>query len=155
MLSQAADHPGLLAEDKGAAFALHYRQAPELAGLVNRIMAEALEIAGPACRLRDGKYVVELGFAGADKGRALRNLMASPPFIGRQPLAAGDDLTDEAMFEVVNSMGGRSIRIGDGQSPSAAIERIATPAAFRSWLHELADGAAAPEKPADTPGARG
>lgn len=145
MRAQAADHPGLLTEDKGAAFALHYRQAPDLRDLVERIMAEALKIAGPAWRLRDGKFVGELGPAGADKGAALRNLMASPPFIGRQPLAAGDDLTDEAMFQAVNSMGGLSIRIGDQDSPSAAVQRIATPGAFRSWLHQLAG----PSRPGD------
>lgn len=138
MRAKAADHPGLLTENKGAAFALHYRQAPDLRGLVERIMAEALVIAGPAWRLRDGKFVVELGPAGADKGAALRNLMTSPSFIGRLPLAAGDDLTDEAMFQTVNSMGGLSIRIGDQDSPSAATARIATPGAFRSWLHQLA-----------------
>lgn len=138
MLSETAADPGLLAEDKGAAFALHYRNAPGLRSKVEGIMAEDAHIAGPGYRLREGKLVVELCPSGADKGAALRNLMASTPFRGRCPVAAGDDLTDEAMFQAVNTMGGRSIRIGDHNDPSAATTRIATPGTFRARLRQLA-----------------
>lgn len=137
-MNTAARGLGLLTEDKGAAFALHYRQAPELRGEAERIMAEAARIAGPGYRLREGKCVIELCPAGADKGAALRNLMASPPFNSRHPLAAGDDLTDEAMFKAANALGGLSIRIGAQDSPSAATARIASPATFRAWLTHLA-----------------
>lgn len=138
MLCETAGLAGILAEDKGAAFALHYRNAPDLRGKVEGIMTEAARIAGPGYRLREGKYVVELCPSGADKGAALRNLMASTPFKGRCPVAAGDDLTDEAMFQAVNTMGGISIRIGEHGAPSAATTRIATPGAFRAWLRQLA-----------------
>nr|WP_283258463.1 trehalose-phosphatase [Pseudomonas sp. GX19020] len=137
-MQNAARDIGLLTEDKGAAFALHYRQAPELREAAERIMAEAARIAGPLYRLREGKCVIELCPAGADKGAALRNLMASPPFNSRRPLAAGDDLTDEAMFGAANALGGITIRIGAQDSPSAATARIASPAAFRAWLRQLA-----------------
>lgn len=134
----AAQHAGLLPEIKGAAFALHYRRAPELRPDAEGIMAEALRIAGPAYDLRNGKYVVELGPAGSDKGAALRNIMAIAPFKGRRPIAAGDDLTDEAMFLAVNEMGGVSIRIGDRLAPSKAMARLESPADLRDWLHGLA-----------------
>lgn len=136
--TQAACHPGLRLERKVGAFALHYRSAPELRGIAEGIMAEALRVAGPAYILRGGKCVVELGRAGACKGEALRNIMISDRFRGRRPIAAGDDLTDEAMFAAANAMGGLSIRIGDVQASSHALRRVPTPLAFRSWLQDLA-----------------
>lgn len=136
---QAALLDGAVFEDKGRAFALHYRLAPRHGPAVLRIMQRAAHVAGPAYGLRRGKCVVELCPAGADKGTALRNLMAAPPFMGRYPVAAGDDLTDEAMFRAVNDMGGLSIRIGAGRTAASA--RIATPGAFRTWLRDLAEAA--------------
>ncbi|WP_170848964.1 trehalose-phosphatase [Paracoccus aminovorans] len=131
--------PGVLFEDKGRAFALHYRQAPEQRDAVARIMAEALALAGTGHRLRDGKCVVELGPAGQDKGMIVRNLMGSAPFQGRYPVAAGDDLTDEAMFRAVNALGGLSVRVGpeEALARSAASTGIETPGAFRSWLRGM------------------
>lgn len=149
VLRETAAHPGLLAEDKGAAFALHYRKTPGLRSKVESLMAEAAGIAGPGYRLREGKYVVELCPSSADKGAALRNFMASTPFRGRCPVAAGDDLTDEAMFQAVNIMGGLSIRVGDHGAPSAAKTRIATPGAFRAWLRQLAGTPGAGERTHD------
>lgn len=131
--------PGVVFESKGRAFALHYRQAPQHRARVKRIMQQAGRIAGPAHRLRAGKCVVELGPAGADKGSAVGNLMACHPFQGRYPVAAGDDLTDEAMFRAVNALGGLSLRVGPeaALADSAAVAGIATPAAFRAWLEGL------------------
>lgn len=136
---QAASLDGTVFEDKGGAFALHYRLAPRHAAAVLHVMERAALVAGPGYGLRHGKCVVELCPAGADKGTALRNLMASQPFMGRYPVAAGDDLTDEAMFRAVNGMGGLSIRIGAGRTAASA--RIATPGAFRTWLRSLAEAA--------------
>ena len=137
---QAARHlPGVLFEDKARAFALHYRQAPEQRAAVTRIMEAARRRAGPGHLLRMGKCVIELDPAGADKGAAVRNLMALRPFHGRYPVAAGDDLTDEAMFRAVNAMGGLSLRVGPPETlaRSAAVAGAATPAAFRAWLGGL------------------
>ncbi len=132
--------PGVLFEDKARAFALHYRQAPARREAVARIMAQAQRLAGPGYLLRAGKCVLELCPSGADKGTALRTLMAARPFRGRYPVAAGDDLTDEAMFRAVNAMGGLSVRVGGGQAfdRSAAATRIATPEDLRTWLGGLA-----------------
>lgn len=119
-------------EDKGAAFALHYRHAPQHAQAVRALMGQALQIAGEGFALRPGKAVIELCPAGRDKGEALAALMQLPPFAGRHPLAAGDDLTDEAMFAAVARIGGLSI--GVGPRPSSAETVLASPAAMRDWL---------------------
>jgi len=137
----AARVPGLLFEDKGAAFALHYRNAPDAEPIVRRIMDEASAEAGADYRLRPGKYVLELGPAAGDKGAAVRSLMERSPFRGRFPFAAGDDLTDEAMFRAVNAMGGLSVRIGplSELSGSVATAGVSTAAGFREWMRTLAE----------------
>lgn len=136
---RALSLPGLLFEDKGRAFALHYRQAPALRAPATRIMEAALSLAGPGYLLCAGKCVVELCPAGRDKGMAVGSLMAARPFQGRYPVAAGDDLTDEAMFRAVNALGGLSVRVGPAAAlaRSAALAGVETPAAFRSWLRGL------------------
>ncbi|WP_164882327.1 trehalose-phosphatase [Paenirhodobacter populi] len=136
----AQDLPGVLFEDKGRAFALHYRQAPEHRAEVEQIMERALICAGDGYLLRPGKCVVELCPAGADKGTAIRRLMAEPPFAGRIPFAAGDDVTDEAMFRVVNEMNGLSLRIGEPEMTrdSLAMAKLPSPADFRTWMRRIA-----------------
>ena len=119
-------------EDKGAAFALHYRHAPQHALTAQALMEQAVQIAGDGFALRPGKAVIELCPGGRDKGEALAALMQLPPFAGRHPLAAGDDLTDEAMFAAVARIGGLSI--GVGPRPSSAETVLASPAAMRAWL---------------------
>lgn len=133
--------PGVLFEDKGRAFALHYRQAPDQQQGVARAMDQAAARAGAGYRLRAGKCVVELCPAGQDKGTILRNLMGCRPFLGRYPVAAGDDLTDEAMFHAVNALGGLSLRVGPraALAESAAVTGTETPGAFRSWLKGLTE----------------
>lgn len=135
----ARQAPGLRFEDKTAAFALHYRLAPDHGETVAAIMAEALTLAGPGYKLRSGKAVVELGPADADKGRAVARLMTLPPFAGRRPFAAGDDVTDEDMFRTVNHMGGLTMLVGPASrfAASAAATRLDSPQDFRNWLEGL------------------
>jgi trehalose 6-phosphate phosphatase len=129
--------PDLLIENKGAAFALHWRLAPLLAGQAEALMAQALAIAGADHRLQRGDCVAELVPATADKGRALRLMMAQPPFAGRMPVHCGDDLTDEAAFAACQDLGGMGVKVGAG--PSVAALRLENPAALRSLI--LAAGA--------------
>lgn len=126
--------PGVLVEDKGSAVALHYRQAPAMEPLVHALMEEIAASIGPGWTLQAGKFVVELRPAGRDKGDALRTFMELPPFVGRLPLAIGDDVTDEAMFTAANDAGGLSVRVGKPGHASAAHGYVGTPAELRDWI---------------------
>lgn len=103
---------GVLVEDKGAAVAAHYRLAPQRQAQVEPIMERLLTKAGPNWALQRGKMVLEIRPASADKGQAVEAFLSMPPFVGRRPIAIGDDVTDEAMFRVANRQGGLSVRVG-------------------------------------------
>lgn len=132
----AAAHPGLVFEDKGQNLALHFRLAPQLEGDASALMEEAVSGLGDAFELQRGKMVLEIRPGGRDKGSAIAEFMAEPPFRGRTPVFIGDDLTDEFGFGVVNDLGGISVKVGEG--PSRARWRIADAAAVRAWLAEWA-----------------
>lgn len=121
----------LLVEDKGAAVAFHYRQAPEAASLV-RSKIEGLAREHDLAVLH-GKMVSELLSVGPTKGEAVNRLMAAPPFAGRTPIAVGDDATDEDAFAAAMALGGLSVRVGAGK-PSAAQYSLPTVSHVRAWL---------------------
>ena len=127
----AAQHPGLLVENKRGSLALHYRQAPELEALCVQAMQQAVE-QSPGLTLLRGKMVVEAKPGGASKGRAIEAFMKEAPFAGRLPLFIGDDITDEVGFSTVQRLGGLGIKVGEGAT--VAWRRVATPAQLRSEL---------------------
>jgi trehalose 6-phosphate phosphatase len=130
--SIASGYPGALVEDKGAGIALHWRAAPS-AMEVLRSFAEAALPRLPGYRLQHGDSVIELRPAAGDKGSAIGTLLEQPPFRGRTPVFAGDDITDESAFAMVNARGGLSVLVGD-REPSAAHYALRDPAAVRRWL---------------------
>ncbi len=130
-----AQHPGLLLENKGCALALHYRGAPELAGVARDTMRALADLHADRFALQPGKLVFELRPRHVSKGRAITTLLTEAPFAGRTPLFAGDDLTDEAGFADVNALGGITIKIGDGQT--CAHHRLPSPEALTAWLLTL------------------
>ncbi len=125
-------HAGLLLEDKGLTLALHYRKAPHLASYVHQRMAQLAADSGENLQIQKGKYVVEIKPAGIDKGTAVMEFLAEPPFQGRRPVFIGDDLNDEHGFDAVNRLGGLSIKVGKGKS--CARHRLADVAAVHAWL---------------------
>jgi trehalose 6-phosphate phosphatase len=127
-----AGHPGTLFEDKGAALALHWRNAPHAADELQAFAAATLPRL-PGYRLQHGHHVVELRPDAGDKGSAIAALLEEPPFKERMPVFAGDDVTDEAGFAVVNARGGLSVLVGD-RPTSCAHYALPNPAAVRSWL---------------------
>lgn len=113
--SLAEKETGLYLERKHGALALHYRQRPELETPCIETMERAVGDTG-SIKLRRGKMVIEaIGFQ-TDKGAAIDSFMQEEPFRGRTPLFAGDDLTDEDGFALVNSRGGISIKVGPGET---------------------------------------
>jgi trehalose 6-phosphate phosphatase len=127
----AAEHPGLLVENKRGSVALHYRQRPELEELCLATMQRAVQESRGLTLLR-GKMVAEAKPGGASKGRAIEEFLAEPPFAGRTPVFIGDDVTDEVGFSTVQRLGGLGIKVGEGAS--VAWRRLADPATLRKEL---------------------
>lgn len=140
LAAAAGQWPGVLIEDKGAAVAAHYRQAPEWREEVEKAMEFYLLQAGPDFTLQRGKMVFEIRPAKASKGSAIEAYLQEVPFKGRRPIAIGDDVTDEAMFRTVNMLGGRSIRVAAEPGDTEAIETIPAPEHLRQALARIADG---------------
>ncbi len=65
----------------------------------------------------------------------MRAFLDEAPFAGRMPVFAGDDLTDEKAFAVVNARGGLSIKVGAGET--AAQARVESVGAFLAWLSSI------------------
>jgi trehalose 6-phosphate phosphatase len=130
-----AAHEGVLLEDKGLTLALHYRKAPKMAAAAVAAAEATVAESRGALVLLHGKMVCELKPPGVDKGRAIAAFLEEPPFAGRQPVFAGDDVTDEAGFVTINRQAGVSIRIGG--PPTAAAFGCQNVTALRAWLLEL------------------
>jgi trehalose 6-phosphate phosphatase len=128
-LAQA--HPGVRVERKGAAVALHYREAPGAEAACVEAFGAAVA-AAPGLRLLHGKMVLEALPLGVSKGHAVEAFLAEPPFEGRQPVFIGDDVTDEAGFDAVQRRGGLAVKVGPGET--MATERLAGAAEVRQWL---------------------
>ncbi|HMN37904.1 MAG TPA: trehalose-phosphatase [Hyphomicrobium sp.] len=126
---------GVFIERKPLSVAVHYRACPDNEEVIVRAARDI--VAGhTALKYITGKRVVEILPAVASKGAAIAHFMELEPFKGRIPLFAGDDVTDEDGFMLVNAMDGISIKIGEG--PSRAAFGFETAAAFRRWLDTLA-----------------
>jgi trehalose 6-phosphate phosphatase len=133
---------GILLEDKVLTLALHYRNAPQLADAATALAEQAVAESAGALVLLHGKMVCELKPPGMDKGRAIAAFLEESPFVGRRPVFAGDDLTDEAGFAAINERGGVSIRIGENRA-TAALFGHRDVAAVQTWLLELLEDEAA------------
>ncbi|MEI9994181.1 MAG: trehalose-phosphatase [Rhizomicrobium sp.] len=144
-----ADRPGMFIEDKEVTLALHYRLLVDATLPAARVAEVEAAAARAGFSLLHGKKVLELKPAGTDKGTALRTFMTKPPFAGRVPLFAGDDVTDGYAFAVLESLGGLGISVGR-PFPGAAYQ-AADPEALRQWLHGLLEPQAnKPKEPSTT-----
>ena len=131
----AARHKGLMFEDKGTTFAIHYRRAPALASIVHRTLRRHTAHASiVGWHLQRGKGILELRPEGRDKGTTIVDYLREPPFEGRKPVFVGDDLTDEFGFDAVAALGGQAVKVGPG--PTSATHRLPDVSAVREWLGE-------------------
>ena len=129
-----AGAPGSRVEHKPTAVVLHTRLADtDVAAAV-----AAAVLAGPGARpgvhVRRGHDVVELAVVVVDKGTALQALRTQVH--ARAVLYAGDDVTDEDAFAVLDPEAGDvGVKVGPG--PTAAGYRVAAPAQVTGLLERL------------------
>lgn len=131
-------HAGLWVEDKGPAFAVHYRSRPELEPDVHRFVRDLQDGLPADVEILLGHAVFEIKPGVVDKGSAIAAFMDEPPFAGRTPVFVGDDVTDESGFRVVNGLGGISVKVGAG--PTAADWRLDGVDDVLAWLEEIVHG---------------
>jgi trehalose 6-phosphate phosphatase len=127
----AAAHPGVLLERKTHGFVLHYRAAPEAGPALRAALEALLAPAGSAFALLAARMAWEVRPLGADKGSAVRALMARAPFAGRAPVFVGDDITDEDGIAAAAALGGIGLRVPEAFGDAAGVRR---------WLAALAAG---------------
>lgn len=127
-----APWPAALVEVKPCGLALHWRLAPGAESAIRALGAQLAE-ALPGHRLCEGKKVLELAPAQADKGTALRQLMQQAPFRGRVPVFIGDDYTDICAMQAARALGGQAIAVGP-RVAAHADAAFAAPAQVRAWL---------------------
>jgi trehalose 6-phosphate phosphatase len=141
LLDIAAAHPGVLIEDKGYSLALHYRLVPKQGvALIHDVKHAYKAWNDPSFELLNGKAVLEIKFAGFNKGTAVRELMSYPPFAGRVPVFVGDDYTDEDAFAVMPEFNGHALSVG--RKLPGIEEVFKCPADVRGWLESLSEGSA-------------
>ena len=125
---------GVLLEDKGCAFALHYRKAPNLEETIRLRLARLVSAAPPGFELLDGDHVVEIKPVEHDKSTAIEAFMQEVPFSGRMPVFIGDDTTDLDGFAAMKRFNGLAVAVG---SRIPGERRLARPRDVRAWLETL------------------
>ena len=130
------DAEGVVVEDKGAAFAVHYRHAPDWDAA--RAALEAWAEAVPAGLVPIwGKAVVELRAEGVSKGTAVARLAAAHP--DRTPVYLGDDVTDEDAFRALQALRQPTVTVKVGEGETAAGHRLADVEAVVAYLRRFLD----------------
>jgi len=131
MKSLVGAHPGTLLEDKDRTLAVHFRMAPQLEEIVRHAMIDIAKPLGTNYHIQSGKMLFEIKPRGFSKATAIKAFMKESPFSGRRPVFAGDDLTDQDGFAVVEAQGGISIGVGDHVRGQFYLQSVA---AVRDWL---------------------
>jgi trehalose 6-phosphate phosphatase len=132
----ASRHPGALIEPKRHGFVVHYRGAPAAKDDVHRVLQRLVAEWPEAFAVQPAKMAWEVRPLAANKGTAVRALMARAPFFGRVPVFVGDDVTDEDGMAAARKLGGLGYRVPEVFGDAACV---------RDWIARLAstlDGAA-------------
>jgi trehalose 6-phosphate phosphatase len=128
-------HPGTLLEDKDRTLAVHFRLAPQLEQLMRQAIIDIAKPLGSNYHIQSGKMMFEIKPRGFSKATAIKTFMQESPFSGRRPVFAGDDLTDQDGFAIVEAQNGISIGVGDVVRGQYYLENVA---AVRGWLTGIA-----------------
>jgi trehalose 6-phosphate synthase/phosphatase len=126
--------PGSFVEEKETSLVWHYRNTdPEFGAWKAHQLAVELGavMESESVAIRHGRKIIEASGATISKGEAVRRLLGEQAH--DLALCAGDDQTDESMFEL---SGPNLITIKIGPKPSRAHYRVVNPAAFRRFLHD-------------------
>jgi trehalose 6-phosphate phosphatase len=130
-------HPGTTLELKPAGAVLHTRRAdrPTARAAADEVLAGPAT--WPGVHVMEGKEVVELSVTTATKGSALGRLRSLAGVSSGGVLYAGDDVTDETAFAVLDDDAGDvTVKVGDGAT--RARHRVADPAGVAQFLQHLA-----------------
>jgi trehalose 6-phosphate synthase/phosphatase len=131
--------PGSTIEEKQSSIVWHYRKADKEFGTwkANQLTEELSALtANHSIKVRHGKKMVEVTAAENNKGAAIGRVLDQNDHY-ELALCAGDDLTDESMFELKRP-GLLTIKVGIG--PTQARFRVPDPAAFRQLLDGMFAG---------------
>ncbi len=121
-LSERLTTEGLLFEDKGSSFAIHYRLAENPDGARDAVLRAVEELAGDKVKVLMGKTVINvLPPIEFTKGTALTSLVAEYGLSGA--IVMGDDVTDLDAFRAASSLS----RQKDLASLSIAVVGIDSP----------------------------
>ena len=125
--------PGSTIEEKHSSIVWHYRKADEEFGAwkANQLTEELSALtANHPIKVRHGKKMVEVTAAENNKGAAVARVLEQN---GEYEIAlcAGDDLTDESMFELSDQ---RLLTIKVGIGTTQARFRLPDPVSFRQFL---------------------
>ncbi|MGA8655673.1 MAG: bifunctional alpha,alpha-trehalose-phosphate synthase (UDP-forming)/trehalose-phosphatase, partial [Chthoniobacterales bacterium] len=128
--------PGSTIEEKHSSIVWHYRKADQEFGAwkANQLTEELSALtANYPIKVRYGKKMVEVTAAENNKGAAVARVLEQNDNYD-VALCAGDDLTDESMFELNRP---RLLTIKVGIGPTQAQFRVSDPATFRQFLVSL------------------
>lgn len=134
MQAAAAQHPGVMIEEKSSALVWHYDGAGfEAAAAATKLRRQLLpHLPGLGLIAERGHKILEIRLAGVHKGQVVHHWLDRSrwDFV----LAAGDDTTDEDLFQALPPSG-ISIKVGPGST--SARYRLSGPAAMVSLLSSL------------------
>jgi trehalose 6-phosphate synthase/phosphatase len=128
--------PGSSIEEKYSSIVWHYRRAEDEFGAwkANQLTEELSALtANHPIKVRHGKKMVEVTAAENNKGAAVARVLDEQDTF-ELALCAGDDLTDESMFELDRP---RLLTIKVGTGTTQARFRIPDPATFRQFLGDI------------------
>jgi trehalose 6-phosphate synthase/phosphatase len=134
--------PGSSIEEKRTSLVWHHRKTDPEFGTwkANELTHElGTMMANEPVKIRHGRKIVEVTSSEVSKGAAIRRLLHENNY--DVVLCAGDDQTDESMFEI-DAPNFISIKVGS--EPSRAKYRLRDPAAFRKFLRNALPVLSAP-----------